>query len=203
MYFKVLLISFLSMYIFTGCTSMFNNKITTIPYYKNKYENDYQIKNYPIVSASLENLLRNQKIKNIQENQTNDISFEDTPAHNINQNLYEFYNEWKGVKYKLGGNSKSGIDCSALMQIAYKENFNLNLPRTTTNQAKLGKEIDKSELVAGDLIFFKTGRNSRHVGIYIENGKFIHASTKRGVTISKIDNIYFSKHYWKSQRVIN
>jgi cell wall-associated NlpC family hydrolase len=55
----------------------------------------------------------------------------------------------------------------------------------------------------GDLIFFKTGFNSRHVGIYLKDGKFLHASTKRGVTVSKLNNIYYSKHFWKIRRVIH
>lgn len=118
-------------------------------------------------------------------------------------NLYDFYSEWKGVKYKLGGSNKNGIDCSALIQKAYKYKLNIELPRTTRQQVKLGKTVEKHKLQTGDLIFFKTGKNSRHAGIYIDNGKFIHASTSRGVIISKLNNPYFKKYYWKSQRLIN
>lgn len=116
--------------------------------------------------------------------------------------LLEFFKEWKGVKYKLGGYSKNGIDCSALVQKALGEKFDLEVPRDTRSQILLGKTIKKSELEVGDLVFFKTGR-TRHVGIYIDEGKFIHASTKVGVTISKLDNEYFKKRYWKSQRVLD
>lgn len=122
--------------------------------------------------------------------------------NNINSKLYTFYSNWKGVKYRYGGNSKNGIDCSALIQKAYKNSFNISLPRTTTLQSKVGKTIRKSQLKSGDLIFFKTGKKSKHVGIYMENGKFFHASTKKGVTISRLDNSYFKRHYWKSTRVI-
>ena len=122
--------------------------------------------------------------------------------NNINSKLYSFYSNWKGVKYKYGGNSKRGIDCSALIQIAYKNSFDISLPRTTTLQSKVGKTIRKSQLKSGDLIFFKTGKKSKPVGIYIENGKFFHASTKKGVTISRLDNSYFKRHYWKSTRVL-
>ena len=76
------------------------------------------------------------------------------------------------------------------------------MPRTTTLQSEVGKEIDKNELRSGDLVFFKTGEIN-HVGIYLEDGMFIHASTKIGVTISELDNSYFSKSYWKAQRVID
>ncbi|MAD42219.1 MAG: peptidase P60 [Arcobacter sp.] len=122
---------------------------------------------------------------------------------NKNKKFSKFYKEWKGVRYKFGGNSKNGIDCSAFIQKAYKKTHNIKIPRTTILQSKKGKRIKKSELKLGDLVFFKTGRNSRHVGIYIENGKFMHASTKKGVTISRLDNVYFSKHYWKSQRILH
>lgn len=142
--------------------------------------------NLPYPSASLE--------KTIMENQRN--------KNYINHSFSNFYKEWKGVKYKFGGNSKKGIDCSAFIQKAYKT-LNIKIPRTTLLQSRIGKNIKKSQLKSGDLVFFKTGKNSRHVGIYLENGKFMHSSSKRGVTISKLDNIYFNKHYWKSQRIIH
>ena len=140
----------------------------------------------PYASASLE--------KTIIENQNNKIY--------INESLDNFYKEWKGVRYKYGGNSKRGIDCSAFIQKAYKQTLNIKIPRTTLLQSKVGKKIDKSQLQYGDLVFFKTGKNSRHVGIYTEDGKFMHASSSKGVTISKLENIYFNKHYWKSTRII-
>jgi cell wall-associated NlpC family hydrolase len=119
------------------------------------------------------------------------------------KNFSKFYKEWRGVKYKFGGNSKNGIDCSAFIQKAYKKTLNIEIPRTTLQQSKKGKKIRKSDLKLGDLVFFKTGRNSRHVGIYMQDGKFMHASTKKGVTISKLDNVYFKKHYWKAQRILD
>lgn len=121
-------------------------------------------------------------------------------------NLYEAlnsqYNEWRGTKYKFGGNTKSGVDCSAFVQRTYKDKLNIRIPRTTALQSKVGKDISIDELEMGDLIFFKTGFNSRHVGIYLEEGKFLHASTKKGVTISRLDNHYYSKHFWKIKRII-
>jgi hypothetical protein len=139
----------------------------------------------PIISASLLHTLQTNNNKIL-----------------LNSKLTSFYKEWKGVKYKFGGNSKSGIDCSAFIQKAYKHKLNITIPRTTISQAKLGKNIHKSQLEIGDLVFFKTGKNSRHVGIYMEDGKFMHASSSKGVIISKLDNIYFNKHYWKSKRII-
>ncbi len=117
-------------------------------------------------------------------------------------NLNFQYKNWKGVKYKYGGNSKKGIDCSAFVQKTFKDRFNIRIPRTTAKQSKIGKEMDINELEMGDLIFFKTGFNTRHVGIYLEGGKFMHASTKKGVTISRLDNRYYENHFWKIKRVI-
>ena len=117
--------------------------------------------------------------------------------------LNNHYKNWKGVKYKYGGNSKKGIDCSAFVQKTFRDKLNIKIPRTTALQSKVGKEISMNELEMGDLIFFKTGYNSRHVGIYLEGGKFMHASTKRGVTISRLDNIYYKNHFWKIKRVLD
>ncbi len=97
---------------------------------------------------------------------------------------------------------KKGIDCSAFVQRTFRDRLNIKIPRTTALQSNVGKEISINELEMGDLIFFKTGFNTRHVGIYLEGGKFLHASTKRGVIISRLDNIYYSKHFWKIKRII-
>lgn len=112
----------------------------------------------------------------------------------------DFYNKWKGVKYKWGGSSKAGIDCSALTQVAFKK-LHINLPRTTTQQIKQGTVVEKEELKVGDLVFFKTTPQQRHVGIYVGKGKFMHASTSKGVTISELDNQYWLAHYELSKRV--
>jgi len=124
-----------------------------------------------------------------------------TYSENVKDKLFSFYDEWKGVKYKFGGYSKSGIDCSAFVQKALKEHFNLQLPRSTTFQVKVGQTIEKDDLQIGDLVFFKTGKTN-HVGIYIEDGKFMHTSRKYGVTISHLDNVYFQKRYWTAKRVL-
>lgn len=113
------------------------------------------------------------------------------------------YKNWKGVKYKYGGSSKSGVDCSAFVQRTFKDRLNIGLPRTTALQSSIGENVLRENLKMGDLVFFKTGYKVRHVGIYLEGGKFLHASTKRGVTISRLDNSYYSKHFWKIKRVIN
>jgi lipoprotein Spr len=165
-------------------------------------------------SASLENTvkqkdLKYKKYKQNTKTQTNNKPFKDydysnytTTQNKLNDELYDFYAKWEGVKYKLGGESKNGIDCSAFIQKVFEEKLALEIPRTTTLQSKVGKKINKNQLETGDLVFFHTGR-TKHVGIYMEKGKFMHASTSTGVTISDLDNSYFSKNYWKAQRILD
>ncbi|MCP5244450.1 MAG: C40 family peptidase [Burkholderiales bacterium] len=115
--------------------------------------------------------------------------------------LYRQHREWEGVRYRLGGLNKNGIDCSGFVYLTYKSKLGMYLPRTTRQQSQLGKQIHKHELNAGDLVFFRTGPTSRHVGIYLENKKFLHVSQRKGVTISHMDNVYWKAKYWKSVRV--
>lgn len=206
MNFKNLFIFILTIYLFTGCSN------------KNLVENvDMSNKNSNSTfrSASLEKTMNKKdstysKYKKLkQKTQAKNNTFEDyansddfTSKNILNEELYDFYSQWEGVRYKLGGDSKSGIDCSAFIRKAFEEKFDLEMPRTTELQSEVGKEISKDELEVGDLVFFRTGR-SRHVGIYIEDGKFMHASTSSGVTISDLSNSYFNKNYWKAQRIIN
>ncbi|EPR5614221.1 C40 family peptidase, partial [Shigella sonnei] len=80
--------------------------------------------------------------------------------------------------------------------------FDLQLPRETKEQASIGTQIDKDELLPGDLVFFKTGsgQNGLHVGIYDTNNQFIHASTSKGVMRSSLDNVYWQKNFWQARR---
>lgn len=129
------------------------------------------------------------------------ISTEDNSHPHIVKNvLYEKYRKWQGVRYRFGGLSQNGIDCSGFVHVVYKTGLGKDIPRTTVLQLKAGKEINKNDLKAGDLVFFRTNR-SNHVGIYLENKKFIHASQTRGVTISRLDNFYWQSKYWKSVRI--
>lgn len=116
--------------------------------------------------------------------------------------LGQQHQEWKGTRYRLGGTSKKGVDCSAFTQLTLRDLFGINIPRTTTDQANTGVKVAKSDLKTGDLVFFKTGRgpNGKHVGIYVDNGQFLHASTKGGVIYSDLNSPYWSKTYWQARR---
>ncbi|AQS40683.1 NlpC/P60 family protein [Shewanella psychrophila] len=117
----------------------------------------------------------------------------------LKQRLMAFHSEWKGTPYRYGGMSKHGVDCSALVYLAYKDILGKKLPRTTADQKNLGSKVSKGNLKIGDLVFFKTGWSTRHVGIYLGHSKFLHASTSQGVMISTLNNSYWKRKYWLSR----
>lgn len=119
----------------------------------------------------------------------------------VKEVLYSQYDQWKTVKYRSGGMSRDGVDCSGFVFLTYDTRLGLKLPRSTDGQSTLGMAVAPKDLVAGDLVFFKTGRATRHVGIYLEDGKFLHASTEKGVMISRLDDPYWAKNYWKAVRL--
>jgi len=119
-----------------------------------------------------------------------------------NLNFYEFLNSWLGTRYKYAGNTKYGVDCSGFTQEIFKAIYNINLPRTSRDQFKVSNKIDKSELQEGDLLFFKTkGKFISHVGIYLQNNKFIHASVSNGVIVSDLNSPYYSSKFYKAGRI--
>ena len=117
------------------------------------------------------------------------------------EQLHAYYQAWKGTPYRLGGTGERGLDCSAFVQNIYADLYGRGIPRTTREQAKKGYKILPGELVPGDLIFFKTGWRTRHVGVYLGNNEFVHASTSVGVTRSSLNNNYWRDLFWQARRV--
>ena len=115
--------------------------------------------------------------------------------------LYQQVEAWEGVPYRLGGLSKEGVDCSGFVYLTYLNRFKTRLPRNAYRQSQAGKYVFQRDLSAGDLVFFRMGYATGHVGIYLENGLFAHASKSGGVTISHLQNAYWSKRYWKAIRI--
>ena len=106
-----------------------------------------------------------------------------------------------GAPYRLGGSTVRGIDCSAYVRKMY-EFFDITLPRTAREQSTVGVSIEKEELEEGDLVFFRTRRPIGHVGIYIGNNEFVHASRKsKVVRIDSLDRPYFQKRFRRAVRV--
>lgn len=119
------------------------------------------------------------------------------PRAMSNYILYNFIDEWYGVRYRYGGTDKNGIDCSAFVQKLYEDVFNTELVRTARQQFHSCKMIwDIDNLKEGDLVFFKTrGKRISHVGIYLANDFFVHASSSSGVMISNLKDAYWSTRY--------
>ena len=108
---------------------------------------------------------------------------------------------WIGIPYRWGGTTRRGIDCSAFVQQYVRASLDIDLPRTTATQVHEGRRISRGELMPGDLVFFRR-RGVRHVGVYLGENEFIHASSSRGVTVSSMDSGYWSRHYWTSRRIL-
>lgn len=121
-----------------------------------------------------------------------------------NHKLYIASAEWIGVPYRTGGDSKRGTDCSGMVMQLYKTVYNIRLARSTDGLLKESNKVSRRNLREGDLVFF-TSRASRkrvaHVGIYLKNGKFIHASTSKGVIVSSLSEKYYTQHWLCGGRV--
>ena len=106
-----------------------------------------------------------------------------------------------GAPYRFGGSSLKGIDCSSFVQKIYRI-FDVTLPRNAAQQSKVGINITRENLTEGDLVFFHTNRSLGHVGIYIGNNEFVHASSKsKVVRIDSLDTPYYQKRFQRAVRV--
>ncbi|MGV8059235.1 MAG: NlpC/P60 family protein [Smithellaceae bacterium] len=106
-----------------------------------------------------------------------------------------------GAPYRLGGSTVRGIDCSAFVRKMYQL-FDIALPRTAHEQSNVGQSVDKNELLEGDLVFFRTRKSVGHVGIYVGNNEFVHASSRdKVVRIDNLDSPYFHKRFIRAVRV--
>ena len=127
----------------------------------------------------------------------------DTEVEQVqNIGLYSAIDEWYGTRYRFGGSTKSGIDCSALVKILYETQFGIELPRTAREQYEATSKISRTELKEGDLVFFNTTGGVSHVGIYLQNNKFVHAATSSGVMISDLFDNYWDRRFIGVSRYI-
>ena len=125
-----------------------------------------------------------------------------------NIQLYDECSQWLGVRYRYGGNTKKGVDCSGLALNIYRNVYNKKIERNSA--AILRKNctpVNKNNLREGDLVFFKTSGSGRskvptHVGIYLKSGRFIHASSSKGVIVSSLSEPYFIRTWITGGRAI-
>jgi lipoprotein Spr len=116
--------------------------------------------------------------------------------------LYALIDEWYGTTYKYGGCDKNGIDCSNFAAVIYQEIYSKSLKGSSAGIFNQCIPVSKNELQEGDLVFFKIEKNTiSHIGIYLQNNKFVHATTKRGVMIDDLDEAYYKMYFYKGGRL--
>jgi lipoprotein Spr len=123
-----------------------------------------------------------------------------------NQALYAAISNWLGTPYKIGGTTKKGIDCSGFAGVIYKNVYKKTLNRSSGDIFKKDvAKIERSKLSEGDLVFFRTDKGDKkipnHIGIYLKDDKFVHASVSKGVIVSSLDEPYYKKAWISGGRV--
>ncbi|MES2113321.1 MAG: NlpC/P60 family protein [Bacteroidota bacterium] len=119
-----------------------------------------------------------------------------------NMKLFHFVYDWIGTPYRFGGDSRRGIDCSAFTKELYSNVFNMDIQRNSRDIFSMVSPVKRDELKEGDLVFFKIhSRRISHVGIYLGNNKFAHASS-RGVAINSLDDAYYNRYFYRGGRML-
>jgi lipoprotein Spr len=151
------------------------------------------------IAKSKDDELGKAAIKKIQEKYAPLLGTEPSRIDNIK--LYSFIDDWYGVPYLYAGKSKSGVDCSGFTTILYKEIYAKNIAGSAASQYEMCKVIKEEDLEEGDLVFFKiNSERVSHVGVYLRNSRFVHASSKKGIMISNLNETYFRKYFFKGGR---
>jgi lipoprotein Spr len=128
------------------------------------------------------------------------------PETIVHRRLYHFIEKWLGTPYKWGGLNESGIDCSAFLQRLLQDVYNIRIPRTSVQQfytSRIEAFSASKHLSEGDLVFFRTIPNTyiSHVGLYLQNRKFVNCSSSKGVSVASLDDPYWKARYVVSGRV--
>jgi lipoprotein Spr len=194
---RLLIHTVLAMLACVGCESS-EELLHPKSYVLAKKTNEPQANNYPSAirtSGTTRKPVNPEEAERLQEKYSQYLKA--TPEEIKSLLLYSFIDEWHGVRYRLGGNDKNGIDCSAFARRLYEEVFGINLLRTSIEQYGICKFFtNKEDLMEGDLVFFRVrGKRISHVGVYLMNGYFVHASISHGVMISNIEDVYWGKRY--------
>jgi cell wall-associated NlpC family hydrolase len=173
-----------------------SNKSERIVYNDEAPDTTSEFDEMPPVESAAE---KNNYVEHIEKLKNYNLAL--TPREKILLEVIKFLE----TPYKYGGSTQKGMDCSAFTLQVFKNSLTIDLPRSTSQQYKTGDEIDKDDLKFGDLVFFNTRRRSfpGHVGIYLGDGKFAHASRSLGVTVSSIDDVYYKKRFVGARRVDN
>ncbi|HYE59268.1 MAG TPA: NlpC/P60 family protein [Rhodothermales bacterium] len=120
----------------------------------------------------------------------------------VEAHLRDAVAQWEGVRYRYGGTSRTGIDCSALMVVWFRTLFGIELPRTSREQAREGDPVPRSALRAGDLVYFGSGRTITHIGVYLGGGEFANSASSQGVSVASLSDEYWAGRYLGARRVL-
>ena len=164
-----------------------------------KNGNWYKIK----TSSNIEGWVNSKYIDSYTQS-SDEIKTEQLTDQNSNINkIVKVANAQIGKKYKWGSAGPSSFDCSGFTSYIYKNGAGISLPRTSVSQSKVGIKISRNQLKSGDLVFFNTsGKGISHVGMYIGDSKFIHASTSKGVRIDSLNSSYYKSKFVTASRII-
>lgn len=124
-------------------------------------------------------------------------------AENI-KNLFANVRQYLGIRYRFGGDTPSGFDCSGFVRFMFNKELDVNLPHSSREMATMGARVDRSELRPGDLVFFTNGKNRiNHVGIFIGNDTFVHSSLSKGITRDTLNENYYNKRFATGVRILD
>ena len=129
------------------------------------------------------------------------------PAHQSFGHMGTFFYDvthYFGTRYRSGGDTPAGFDCSGFVRFMFGKAFNMHLPRSSREMSTLGNKVSKDELQPGDLVFFQTkGQHINHVGIFVGNDTFVHSSVSKGITEDRLKQGYFEKRFAGAVRLLN
>ncbi len=125
------------------------------------------------------------------------------PASRVNA-LFSDVKQYLGIRYRFGGTTPAGFDCSGFVRFMFGKVFDMQLPRSSREMSALGTKVERNELKPGDLVFFRNARNRiNHVGIFVGNGLFVHSSLSKGITSDRLSENYYDKRFATGVRILD
>lgn len=151
-----------------------------------------------LIALSLVGCASNQSLRS--DSQTVWQPASDTADSPTANQLWQVFERYEGTPYRYGGTSAKGFDCSGFIATAFNEALGRQLPRTTSQMLSAGDAVERDQLQAGDLVFFRIKGKDQHAGIYMGGNSFIHSSTSIGVTHSSLNGYYWRERFSQARR---